>query len=1198
MPLHIHTLGALRLRWDTQPHLLTGNAAALIGYLTLQHHTNFTLTRSRAAGTIWPLVDEDRARHLLSNALYRLQKQHPRLTDHFVLTAETIALKNIWVDALVFTQQANTAAPHAWQAALDLYQGDFLEELDAEWANAPRALLCEQYLATLQRTCTHLEQTSTTHLHKALLLAQRWVHADPLNEQAHVTLMRLYAKLGRTAAAQKQYQTLVKLFKEELQLTPSPETIALSRTLQPITTPPSPTTLFVGRQTERTQLIHHIEQLKKHGRGGVILITGEPGIGKTALLAEAQHAANWHNITHAGGRTTAEYEERGAPLTPALNALSRQPLLHATITQLTPLMRQIILPLLGQKPSHHATAAPNPSPKSHFVPQLSPTAALRYLLQTWLAQTPLLLILDDVHWADAQFWEYLPLLADLAQHHPLLLLLAYRPWEQQHNAPAQAALDQLLRTHQPHHLPLIGLDNSAIQRLAEAYGNPQRASHAQKLSGGNPLLLHEILHNRTEAPPKLSSLLHQRLDALSSADREALSAAAMLGQEIDFVHWCALLQRSLSTADLARLVHSRFIRETAVAHTFQHDLVRLHLYQQIPTPRRHAWHQQLADLLTHTAASPARAAWHYAQAQAWLPALRAYHRAAHHALALYAYPTARQHTTNATNIIAQTSGAMSPRDTLPTRVLAFQLDHLTQPSGDDLPRLETLAAEAQTHADEESHLRLLLIKYDMLAGHTTADELATLRQQLLDLVEGVGRTALAQQAYQQIAIQTTFTQGDFTAGLPFAKRAERLATMTPNNTTPSPHRIAEAKLTVAACLLRGRQTKPALAQLQQVETLLAENEQLQQLQTEWLYLWGVAAQFTGDWDLSHQIYEKAVQTHRHNGHFSGLMGALYNLANSCIVRGQAHQAILYATEMVELAEAQLGPTETDKRLRYRTMLVDGYVLAEAYAEAWQALEPLRPWLDKGGEGSTAVRAWRTIGSIHFGEKAYQAAHQAYRRAFDLATTRQSITASSFLSLAEVCALLGETYHEEGRTALAEAQARLRPDQTVSTSATYYHYVCYLYSHNPADIAHAYELMMAQAAQFGETAVQHSFIHQHPVHRDILTAREAHLPAPLMVELVRRDVPLGRPTTPADLVPVRWTVDDGAGDAAVLATQGKTAVRRHRLVRLMREAQAQNAAPTYADLSAVLGVSERTIARDVQALAQAGQPVHTRRHGRS
>ena len=75
--MKLYLLGPLRLEIDGRIQLLTGSLAALLGLLGLQEAAGYAATRTRLAGTLWPDVDEERARHLLSNTLYRLRRQLP-----------------------------------------------------------------------------------------------------------------------------------------------------------------------------------------------------------------------------------------------------------------------------------------------------------------------------------------------------------------------------------------------------------------------------------------------------------------------------------------------------------------------------------------------------------------------------------------------------------------------------------------------------------------------------------------------------------------------------------------------------------------------------------------------------------------------------------------------------------------------------------------------------------------------------------------------------------------------------------------------------------------------------------------------------------------------------------------------------------------------------------------------------------------
>jgi hypothetical protein len=99
---------------------------------------------------------------------------------------------------------------------------------------------------------------------------------------------------------------------------------------------------------------------------------------------------------------------------------------------------------------------------------------------------------------------------------------------------------------------------------------------------------------------------------------------------------------------------------------------------------------------------------------------------------------------------------------------------------------------------------------------------------------------------------------------------------------------------------------------------------------------------------------------------------------------------------------------------------------------------------------------------------------------------------------------------------------------------------------------------------------------------------------LCISLARAEAPLGKPLTDAERITIRWTIDAGGSDAMLRERSGKVVLRRHRIVRLIAEAQTQGAAATDADLARALGVTQRTIEADMAAIRAAGQSIPTRR----
>jgi tetratricopeptide (TPR) repeat protein len=140
------------------------------------------------------------------------------------------------------------------------------------------------------------------------------------------------------------------------------------------------------------------------------------------------------------------------------------------------------------------------------------------------------------------------------------------------------------------------------------------------------------------------------------------------------------------------------------------------------------------------------------------------------------------------------------------------------------------------------------------------------------------------------------------------------------------------------------------------------------------------------------------------------------------------------------------------------------------------------------------------------------------------------------------------------------------------------------------LAWAGSIVETLSENIDDEALQAGFLAAGPVHR--LREDQAALGRQVRVRLARPDAPTGQPLTDDERVEVVWTVDAGEPDAALLASEGKVALRRARLLRLVEEAREQGAVPTQDDLARALGVTRRTIRSDLAALRQQGHQVRT------
>ena len=219
----------------------TRKAASLFGFLAC--FPNRLHAREELADRFWPDDDLDSARTKLRLALASLRRQlePPGTQPGTVLFADRTHLRlnihSIETDVAAFeadirtggkAQEAN-AQIEAWEQAIRRYSGDLMPGDYEEWTLAERDRLKELYLQTLERLVTGLQGCDDAE--KPIAYARRLVAADPLREDAHLTLMRLYLRVNRPHEAARQYQELQIALRDGLNATPYAEACALAATL-------------------------------------------------------------------------------------------------------------------------------------------------------------------------------------------------------------------------------------------------------------------------------------------------------------------------------------------------------------------------------------------------------------------------------------------------------------------------------------------------------------------------------------------------------------------------------------------------------------------------------------------------------------------------------------------------------------------------------------------------------------------------------------------------------------------------------------------------------------------------------------------------------------------------------------------------------------------------------------------------------
>ncbi len=543
-------LGPLRYIYERQTVVLSGSVAPLFGYLALYASNGRVVPRGRIADTLWPSASATRAQRMLSETLYRLRRALGSAATCLQANEKMICLVGVSFDRDEFCDLAGAPDLPEWRAALELYEGDLLEDLDAEWLLSERAILRDIYLDTLARACMRLAEHG--HFTDALVYAHRWTTDDPFNEDAQRAAMRLYARLGRYIAALQQYDRLVELLEDELQTSPLPETRALANTLraeyQALPPTAQPLRPLVGRRQERALLLRLIERAQE-GWGGIALLEGEAGSGKTCLLEALAEGAAWRGMRVAWG--SAAPADRHIPLAPLTSALHvalegawgtnmAAILPTETTAALANLRPSLFGPHIQIEPAINAGS--NASESNH----LPAVWAIADLLRALAQARPHLLLLDNTEFADPDFWLLLKALAPYLTDQRLLIILSYRPDTIRANPIAWEILRALDCEQAMPRVTLEGLSMEECAELSNILGIPIERSALLVLyqqTGGNPALLYELLLASPcdRRPAAVCEWIQRRLAVFPVTTRAALQAAAALGSNCTHAAWPGLL---------------------------------------------------------------------------------------------------------------------------------------------------------------------------------------------------------------------------------------------------------------------------------------------------------------------------------------------------------------------------------------------------------------------------------------------------------------------------------------------------------------------------------------------------------------------------------------------------------------------------------------------------------------------------------
>ncbi len=375
-----------------------------------------------------------------------------------------------------------------------------------------------------------------------------------------------------------------------------------------------------------------LERSRAQARGGarqVVLVSGEPGIGKTRLASYAALRADAEGFAVCWGACS---EDVAAPYEPWIEVCS-QLVEHAPDDVLDGHVAAHggEIGRLARNLARRVPDAPAPRSSDPETERLLLFKAVGELLRAVARSQPLCVVLDDFHWADGQSVALLKHVARAVEQGALMMIVIYRDSDLTKDHPLTGVLADLRRSEGVERIRLSGLGPVEVAELVAAAAGHELDADALALAGGlatetggNPFFVGEILRNLTESgaitfdeatgrwsvdrsalsslPESVREVIEHRIDRLGEQAREVLTVAAVIGRSFDVALLTALVEipesrllDQLEAAVGATLLHES--TDQVGRFTFEHALINHTLYQGLGNTRRARVHHRVAEAL-------------------------------------------------------------------------------------------------------------------------------------------------------------------------------------------------------------------------------------------------------------------------------------------------------------------------------------------------------------------------------------------------------------------------------------------------------------------------------------------------------------------------------------------------------------------------------------------------------------------------
>jgi DNA-binding SARP family transcriptional activator len=667
------------------------NAKAIVKILATD--PGRTWHRETLQDTLWPNFTGEAAyngfRKALHLARHALEPElGPKVPSAYLhLDDDIVSLDRdvVWTDADEFDATARRAIATGDVAALEravrLYQRELLpEDRYAPWSSRRRDDLARLHVLVLL-ALAEMHECGGRYA-DAIQRLDDVVALDPSHEAAHRALMRLHAVSGRRHDALRQYRLLSAALLAELDVPPDRETQTLYEAIEageitapiygsidarvPVAVPPAAASLLaiqphIHRAGPTDRLTEQLDRVLA-GAGGTAMVSGEAGVGKSCLIADlAQRAAGRGALVLWG----ASFQEEGRlPYGPVVDAFDTY---------------------LRDVPEDDRRALSNRFPElAHLIPALHPGAAelappsggdgermrlfagVIRLLTAIAADRPLMLVLEDLHAADAATLQLLHYLGRSAATRRWMIVGSYRDEEISAGVVAPAMEhDEVNR-----HVRLQRFDRDDADRFVRlVLGGEVEVGLLDRLyerTHGNLLFLQQLVDAMRETeqigvlggrwqelsegeigvPTKVRELIDERVKRLDDDTQETLVLASIIGLEapVAIVRAASRIDETRLLTALDHAAHAGVLDEGADLYIFRNPLVREVVRDRLSPARRMGLHAAIAAAIEHVSPDQVEAlAYHFGRSGLEEPACRYLELAGDRAGALFAYETALTH---------------------------------------------------------------------------------------------------------------------------------------------------------------------------------------------------------------------------------------------------------------------------------------------------------------------------------------------------------------------------------------------------------------------------------------------------------------------------------------------------------------------------------------------------------------------------